>query len=116
MDLTKGIANFGLSSKVIVSVFFFRQTDRNEGGETCPADNQSHTGDQSPQTQQEPPHQSDPSPPAMPESNKEENETEQDQDKSQLSSTLVIEVPNVQSSMELSTIAGTIVGLWFFGS
>lgn len=98
----------------LLSLYFFRQTDKNEGeGETGPADSQSHTGDQSPQTQEEPPHQLDPSPPAIPESNKEENETERDQDKSLLSSSLIIEVPNVQSSMELSTIAGTTVGLWF---
>ncbi|XP_051232685.1 voltage-dependent R-type calcium channel subunit alpha-1E isoform X3 [Dicentrarchus labrax] len=81
-----------------------RQGDRSEGGDTDPPGNQSHTGDQRPQKQEEPPQRSDSSPPAIPESNKEENETEQDQDKSQLSSSVIIEVPNVQSSLELSTI------------
>ncbi|XP_044054404.1 voltage-dependent R-type calcium channel subunit alpha-1E isoform X4 [Siniperca chuatsi] len=81
-----------------------RQGDRSEGGDPDPPDNQSHTGDQSHQKQEEPPQQSDPSPPAIPESNKEENETEQCQDKSQLISSVIIEVPNVQSSLELSTI------------
>ncbi|XP_070687965.1 voltage-dependent R-type calcium channel subunit alpha-1E [Pempheris klunzingeri] len=81
-----------------------RQGERSEGGDAGPPDNQSHNGDQRPQKQEEPPQQSDPYPPAIPDSNKEENETEQDQDKSQLSSSVIIEVPNVQSSLELSTI------------
>ncbi|XP_078115114.1 voltage-dependent R-type calcium channel subunit alpha-1E [Sander vitreus] len=78
-----------------------RQGDRS-AGDTDPPENQSHTGDQCPQKQEEPPQQSDP--PVIPESNKEEKETEQDQDKCQLSSSVIIEVPNVQSSLELSTI------------
>ncbi|XP_059196371.1 voltage-dependent R-type calcium channel subunit alpha-1E [Centropristis striata] len=77
-----------------------RQDDRIEGGNTDPQENQSHTGEQCPQKQEEPPQQSDPSPPAIPES----NEDEKDQDKSQLSSSVIVEVPNVQSSLELSTI------------
>nr|XP_033477259.1 voltage-dependent R-type calcium channel subunit alpha-1E isoform X3 [Epinephelus lanceolatus] len=81
-----------------------RQGDRSEGGDADPPDNQSHSDDQCPQKQEQPPQQSEPSPPVIPESNKEEKETEQEQDKSQLSSSVIIEVPNVQSSLELSTI------------
>ncbi|XP_076582081.1 voltage-dependent R-type calcium channel subunit alpha-1E isoform X2 [Chaetodon auriga] len=81
-----------------------RQDGRTDGGDTDPPENQSHTSDQHPQKQEEAPQQSDPSPPAIPESNKEGNETEQDQDKSQLSSSVIVEVPNVQSALELSTI------------
>nr|XP_046247844.1 voltage-dependent R-type calcium channel subunit alpha-1E isoform X2 [Scatophagus argus] len=82
-----------------------RLGDRNEGGgDGDPPDNQSHTGEQCPQKQEEPPQQSDPCPAAIPDSSKEENNTEQDQDKSQLSSSVIIELPNVQSSLELSTI------------
>ncbi|XP_034386121.1 voltage-dependent R-type calcium channel subunit alpha-1E [Cyclopterus lumpus] len=85
-----------------------RRSDMSEKGATEPPDNQSHTGDQCPQTQEEHPQQSDPSPPVTLESNKDENETDQDQDqiqdKSQLSSSVIIDVPNAQSSLELSTI------------
>lgn len=71
-----------------------------ERGATEPPDNLDHTTDQGPQTQE------DPSPPVIPDNNKEENETVQDQDKAQLSSSVIIDVPNVQSSLELSTITG----------
>uniref|UniRef100_A0A665TW48 Calcium channel, voltage-dependent, R type, alpha 1E subunit a n=1 Tax=Echeneis naucrates TaxID=173247 RepID=A0A665TW48_ECHNA len=77
-----------------------RRGEQSEGGDTNPPGNQSYTGDQ----QEEIHHQSDTSPPAIPEDDKVEKETEQDQDKSQLSSSVVIEVPNVQSCLELSTI------------
>ncbi|XP_036970394.1 voltage-dependent R-type calcium channel subunit alpha-1E isoform X3 [Acanthopagrus latus] len=78
-----------------------RQGDRSEGGDTDPPDDQSHVGDEK---QVDTPQQSDQSPAAVLDSSKEDNETEQDQDKSQLSSSVIIEVPNVQSSLELSTI------------
>ncbi|XP_034736761.1 voltage-dependent R-type calcium channel subunit alpha-1E isoform X6 [Etheostoma cragini] len=81
-----------------------RQDDRS-GGDTDPPEKQSHTGDQCLKKQEEPPQQSAPSPPVIPESNKEEKEIEQDQDKCELSSSVIIEVPNVQSSLELSTIS-----------
>ncbi|TMS20123.1 putative voltage-dependent R-type calcium channel subunit alpha-1E [Larimichthys crocea] len=82
-----------------------RQDDRSDGGDAHPPENQSHSGNQHPQKQEEPPQQSDPSPPAIPDnSNKEEDETEKDQDKSQLSSSVIIDVPNIQSCLELSTI------------
>ncbi|GLD62263.1 voltage-dependent R-type calcium channel subunit alpha-1E-like protein, partial [Lates japonicus] len=81
-----------------------RQGDQSEGGDTNPPENQSHTGDQCPQKQGELLQQSDPSPPAIPEDDKEEKEAEPDQDKTQLSSSVIIEVPNVQSCLELSTI------------
>ncbi|XP_054458725.1 voltage-dependent R-type calcium channel subunit alpha-1E [Anoplopoma fimbria] len=81
-----------------------RQSDLSEGGETEPPDNRSHTGDPCPHKQEEHPQQSEPSPPVIPESNKEENETDQDQDKSTLSSNVIIDMPNVHSSLELSTI------------
>ncbi|XP_031720154.1 voltage-dependent R-type calcium channel subunit alpha-1E isoform X3 [Anarrhichthys ocellatus] len=83
-----------------------RRSDMSEGGDTEPPDSQSHNGDQCPQKQEEHPQQSEPSPPVIKESNKEENETDQDHDhdKSQLSSSVIIDVPNVHSSLELSTI------------
>lgn len=94
-------------------LYIFRKGDVSEEG-TDPAGEQSQTAEQSPQTQVDPPQQVDSSPPVVPESSKEENETEQpDEDKSQLSSSVIIEMPHVQSSLELSTITGTIVGLWF---
>lgn len=85
-------------------------------GDSAPADNQSHTGDQCPQKQEEPPQPSEP--PAVPEDNKEETEMQQERDKSQLSSSVIVEVPNVQSSLELSTIKGNgpNVDLWFSGN
>ncbi|CAI5639566.1 unnamed protein product [Oreochromis niloticus] len=81
-----------------------RLSDKSAEGDSAPADNQSHTGDQCPQKQEEPPQPSEPPAPAVPEDNKEETEMQQEQDKSQLSSSVIIEVPNVQSSLELSTI------------
>ncbi|TKS74426.1 putative voltage-dependent R-type calcium channel subunit alpha-1E DOE-1 [Collichthys lucidus] len=82
-----------------------RLDDTSDGGDAHLPENQSHSGNQHPQKQEEPPQQSDPSPPAIPDnSNKEEDETEKDQDKSQLSSSVIIDVPNIQSCLELSTI------------
>ncbi|XP_029285223.1 voltage-dependent R-type calcium channel subunit alpha-1E isoform X2 [Cottoperca gobio] len=72
-----------------------RQSDRSEGGDTDAPENHSHTGDQ-----EEPPQQSDPSPPVIAESNTEETET----DTCQLSSSVIVNMPNAQSSLELSTI------------
>lgn len=80
---------------------FYRQGDRSEGGESNTSDNQSHTGDQ-----EEAPQQTEQSVPANKEESTEEREAEQDGDKSQLSPSVIIEVPNVQSSLELSTITG----------
>ncbi|KAM9848256.1 voltage-dependent R-type calcium channel subunit alpha-1E [Aulostomus maculatus] len=79
-----------------------RQGASDEGGGTDPPDN--NAGDQCPQKQEDPPLESDTYPPVMPESIKEEKETDQDQDKCQLSSSVIIDVPNVLSSLELSTI------------
>ncbi|XP_039984159.1 voltage-dependent R-type calcium channel subunit alpha-1E [Xiphias gladius] len=76
------------------------ESRQDDWSDTNPQDNQSHTGDQ----KQEDLPQSDPSSPAIPEDDKEEKETEQDQDKCQLSSSVIVEVPNVQSCLELSTI------------
>ncbi|KAG7230766.1 hypothetical protein INR49_019580 [Caranx melampygus] len=87
-----------------VCLYIYRHGDHKEGGGTKPHDNQSHTGDQCPQKQDEPLQQSETSPPAILENDKDEREAEQDQDKSQLSSSVIIEVPNVQSCLELSTI------------
>lgn len=87
----------------------FRQGGRN-GEDTDPPDNSNHTVDQK---QEESPQPSDPAQPAIPESNKDENETEPDQDRSQLSSSVIIDVPSVQSSLELSTITGATIGLQF---
>ncbi|XP_035502564.2 voltage-dependent R-type calcium channel subunit alpha-1E isoform X2 [Scophthalmus maximus] len=81
------------------------QGDRGEGGgDRNPPDEQSNTGDLCPQKQEELLQQLDPSPPANREANEEEKDTEQDQDKCQLSSSVIIEVPSAQSCMELSTI------------
>nr|XP_020468651.1 voltage-dependent R-type calcium channel subunit alpha-1E [Monopterus albus] len=80
------------------------QGDRSEGGDTNPPDNQSHVGDQYPEKQEQSLQRSDLCPPAILEDIKDEKETEQDQDESQLSSSVIIEVSEVQSSMELSTI------------
>lgn len=94
---------------------FFRQGERSEGGDADPTTQQIHTGDQSPQAKEEPPRESsESSPPANPEGKKEENEMEQDQVKPQLSSSVIIDMPNVHSSLELSTITGTAgtSGLW----
>ncbi|XP_067369389.1 voltage-dependent R-type calcium channel subunit alpha-1E isoform X3 [Channa argus] len=83
-----------------------------EEEESKPKDTGQHdhceAGDTNPPQHEEPLQQSDPPPPAIPVDNKEEKETEQDQDKSQLSSSVIIEVPNVQSSLELSTITGIV--------
>ncbi|XP_068174884.1 voltage-dependent R-type calcium channel subunit alpha-1E [Antennarius striatus] len=73
-----------------------------DGGDTDPPDNKNHPVDQK---HEESPQQSDPVPPALLDSNKDE-EMEQDQDQSQLSSSVVIDMPDVQSSVELSTITG----------
>ncbi|XP_024859674.1 voltage-dependent R-type calcium channel subunit alpha-1E isoform X3 [Kryptolebias marmoratus] len=62
------------------------------------------SGDTCLQKHEEPSQPSEPPAPAKPESNKEETEWEQNQEKSQLSSSVIIEVPDMQSSLELSTI------------
>lgn len=85
----------------------FSQGEKSERGDSDPLENQTHKDDQCPQTQP-----SELSPPPIPESNKEEEETKHE--KSQLSSSVIIDMPNVQSSLELSTITGkTSVGVWF---
>ncbi|KAM3876104.1 voltage-dependent R-type calcium channel subunit alpha-1E [Diretmus argenteus] len=93
-----------------------RQGDQNQGGDTDPLDTQSQVSAPYPQNQKEPPQQSDlptlqqTSIPSIPEGNTGGKETDHstsvylDQDKPQLSSSVIIEVPHVQSSMELSTI------------
>lgn len=87
----------------------YRQGDHSEGRTTDPADNQSHA-DLRAQNQEEPPQQTNPS--AISEEYKGDKETDLntaaclDQDNSQLSSSVIIDVPNMQPSMELSTITG----------
>ncbi|XP_056894023.1 voltage-dependent R-type calcium channel subunit alpha-1E isoform X5 [Takifugu flavidus] len=76
--------------------------DKSEGGDSGAAKNQNHTSDQSPQTQEEPPQQVEPT--EVSETNKEESETEQEGGSCQLSSSVIVDMPNVQSSMELSTL------------
>ena len=83
-------------------LYNYRQGDRSEGGDNNQKETQSH-GDPCPQTQEE---LLQPSAFTNPEENKEEKEIEQNLDKSQLGSSVIIEVPNVQSSLELSTITG----------
>ncbi|XP_072245640.1 voltage-dependent R-type calcium channel subunit alpha-1E isoform X4 [Leuresthes tenuis] len=81
-----------------------RQVDVGEGRSINPKETQSHCGDPCPQKQEEAPRQADLSAPANPADSTEEKETELDLGKSQLSSSVIIEVPNVQPSLELSTI------------
>lgn len=71
----------------------YRQGDQSEAEDANPSDNPGHAGDQR-QKQDEPP--------AIPADNKQD----QDQEKAQLSSSVVIDVPNIESSLELSTITG----------
>ncbi|XP_041862080.1 voltage-dependent R-type calcium channel subunit alpha-1E isoform X1 [Melanotaenia boesemani] len=81
-----------------------KQSDGAERGDSNIKEIQSHCGDPCPQKQEETRQQSDLAVPANMENSKEKKESELDQDKSQLCSSVVIEVPNVQSSLELSTI------------
>ncbi|XP_008293638.1 voltage-dependent R-type calcium channel subunit alpha-1E [Stegastes partitus] len=81
-----------------------RPDDQSEGVDSNPTENQTQSGDQCPPKQEEAPQQSEPAAPDVSEDNKEEKEAEPDQDKSGLSSSVIIEVPNVQPSLELSTI------------
>lgn len=83
---------------------FFRDGNKSEGGESGAPKNQNHSNDHSPPTQEEPPQQVDP--PDASETNKDESETEQEGVKCQLSSSVIIDMPNIQSSLELSTITG----------
>ncbi|MEQ2204403.1 hypothetical protein XENOCAPTIV_012724, partial [Xenoophorus captivus] len=77
--------------------------NRNEGGNPHLKDVLS--GDPCPRKQDEPLDQSEMPTPNKAEDNNEEKESEQDQDK--LSFSVIIEVPDVQSSLELSTITGS---------
>uniref|UniRef100_A0A1A8SCM2 Calcium channel, voltage-dependent, R type, alpha 1E subunit n=1 Tax=Nothobranchius rachovii TaxID=451742 RepID=A0A1A8SCM2_9TELE len=76
-----------------------RHGDQNEGRNSNPKD--IPPGD--PQNREESSQQTETSAPANPENNK-DTETDGDLDKSQLSSSVMIEVPSVQPSLELSTI------------
>lgn len=87
---------------MIIFFYFFRHGNKSEGGESGAPKN--HTNDQSPPTQEEPPQQVDT--PDVSETNKDESETEQEGFKCQLSSSVIVDMPNVQSSLELSTITG----------
>ncbi|KAM6921515.1 LOW QUALITY PROTEIN: voltage-dependent R-type calcium channel subunit alpha-1E [Xenentodon cancila] len=80
-----------------------RQGDRSEGGNSNLKETQSHV-DPCPQLQEELPQQSEPSAFTNPGEETEEREPDQDQDKTQLGSSVVIDVPNVQPCLELSTI------------
>ncbi|XP_062419224.1 voltage-dependent R-type calcium channel subunit alpha-1E isoform X3 [Pungitius pungitius] len=87
------------------------EEERSKPDESGPSDvsergpgNQERAADQGPQTQGDGPQPSDPSPPVVPDATKDQNETDRDQDKPQLGSSVVIDVPNAQSSLELSTI------------
>ena len=102
-----------LSSTHVISAFIYRQGDGGEGRSINPKEIQSHCGDPCPQKQEEAPQQADLSAPTNPADSTEEKETELDLGKSQLSSSVIIEVPNVQPSLELSTITGNGTHLWF---
>ncbi|XP_029938303.1 voltage-dependent R-type calcium channel subunit alpha-1E isoform X2 [Salarias fasciatus] len=79
-----------------------RQPDQDTGEENNAAEEQSHTADPCTQKHEEPPHQSEPSVPVIIEDDKEEKD--QDQDKSKLASSVILEMSNVQPSLELSTM------------
>ncbi|KAF6734847.1 putative voltage-dependent R-type calcium channel subunit alpha-1E, partial [Oryzias melastigma] len=82
-----------------------RQFDQNEGEDSMHQDIQNHSSDPSSlKRQEEPPLQPNASPPANPGDNGDEKEVEPGQDNHPLSSSVFIEVPNMQSSLELSTI------------
>lgn len=81
----------------------FRLAHQNEGEKSKLKDILS--GDQCPQKLDESLNQSELTAPNKEEDNNEENESERDRDK--LSSSVIIEMPDVQPSLELSTITGT---------
>ncbi|XP_023810378.1 voltage-dependent R-type calcium channel subunit alpha-1E isoform X1 [Oryzias latipes] len=78
-----------------------RRCDQSKGGEPMPQEIQSHSSDPTSQTQEEPP----PAPNVSPPANPGDTEVGQGQDTHPLSSSVMIEVPNMQSSLELSTIS-----------
>ncbi|CAG5861099.1 unnamed protein product [Menidia menidia] len=80
------------------------QGDVGETGNSSLTETQSHCGGRFPQRQEATPEQPGLFVPRNPEDSREEKETEPEQDKCQLGSSVVIEVPNVHSSLELSTI------------
>nr|XP_043899798.1 voltage-dependent R-type calcium channel subunit alpha-1E isoform X1 [Solea senegalensis] len=91
-------------TEVVIKPEDSRQGDQSEEGDTKPPNNQSHSDNPCPTKQEEVPQHSDLSPPAISEDNKDDKNPEQDQNKPQLSSSVIIEVPSVQSCLELSTI------------
>lgn len=83
----------------------FSQANKSEGADDGAPKDQNHTSDQSPPTQEEPPEQVDP--PEASEPHEDEGEAEQEGVKCPLSSSVIVDMPSVHSSLELSTIAGT---------
>ncbi|KAM9761418.1 voltage-dependent R-type calcium channel subunit alpha-1E [Menidia menidia] len=80
------------------------QGDVGETGNSSLTETQSHCGGRFPQRPEATPEQPGLFVPRNREDSREEKETEPEQDKCQLGSSVVIEVPNVHSSLELSTI------------
>lgn len=91
-------------------VFSSRQAERGEEGDVETTIHQINVNNQSPQEKKEGPGESDStwSPPKAPETTKdEEKEADEDEVKPQLSSSVTIDMADIHSSLELSTIAGT---------
>lgn len=95
----------------VSAIFSCRQGEGGEEGDADPAIHQIPDSDQCPQEKKEAPGESDSScfPPKVPETKKDERKEEADEEevKPQLSSSVTIDMADVHSSLELSTIAGT---------
>ncbi|XP_034035578.1 voltage-dependent R-type calcium channel subunit alpha-1E-like isoform X2 [Thalassophryne amazonica] len=81
-----------------------REDGQTKGGDTNPPDNQGHPDNLCSQKNEDLHEQLAVYPSAIQETNKEELQTEQDQDKSQLSSSVTIEMLKQQSPLEISAI------------
>lgn len=95
--------------KCLCYFFSCRQSERGEEGDADSTIHQIPNSDQSPQEKKEAPGESDCSwsPPEVPETKKDEGkEADEDKVKPQLSSSVTIDMADVHSSLELSTIAG----------
>lgn len=92
---------------------FCRKGETGEESNTDTTVHQVHNTDQSPQENNEAPGESDSSPPDVLETKKDEGkERDEDKLKPQLSSSVTIDMADVHSSLELSTIAGASGMFW----
>lgn len=93
-------------SQIFSFLYSSRQDDQRAGGDTNPPGDQSHTGDCPPAGQEGHQQQQLPRPSTVTEENKETKETETEEDGSQLSSSVIVDMSNLQPGLELSTITG----------